>query len=178
MRHYNAHHYEDGFTFLELIIVTIFIGILAAIAAPSFLTWNQRYEVINSLNNAKGALLEAQRGAIRTGKSCALSLSTSTRPTISVSSNNNCLDGGTRTLDKVSMQISTNNTTLSSSTASLTFDYLGNVTAPTNTTTIVLTHSSNSNLKRCLVISTPLGLIASGKYSGTSTTDISSNCVP
>ena len=176
----NTHLHQDGFTLLEFITVMLFVGILAAISAPTFIGLNQRNNVTQDLTSAKNALMEAQVGAIRRGQSCTLSFSNATAPTIS-SSTGNCLLTGTRTLYNVSMQVSTNNTSLvnitGSNTASLTFDYLGQMTAA-NPITIVLQHKSNTGDKKCIVVSQPLGLIATGKYTGTSSTNISSNCTP
>ncbi|MTJ31958.1 type II secretion system protein [Aphanizomenon sp. UHCC 0183] len=176
MRHYNAHHNEDGFTLLELMVVMIFVGILAAISAPSFIGLNQRNEVTQDVTNAENALLEAQRGAMRRGKDCTLSFSVSAsgEPIIS-SSSDNCLSMGTRTLYNVSMNIYKDGTGVVSS---LTFDYLGNMTE-TNPITIVLRHKSNTGGKKCIVISQPLGLIATGKYiDPASGTTYSSSCTP
>jgi type II secretory pathway pseudopilin PulG len=163
----------------------IFLGILSAISAPTFLALNRTNQVSQDLASAKSALLEAQRDAMRQSNTCPLSLSTSTPPTIS-SSTNNCLSTGTRTLSNVSMQISTNNTSLAATTTIYRFKYRGEgvavdnsgVEIPSSFTTIVLQHNSNSGKKKCIVISQPLGLIATGKYTGTSTTDIASNCTP
>jgi prepilin-type N-terminal cleavage/methylation domain-containing protein len=176
MRRYNAHHNEDGFTLLELIVVAVFVGIIAGISAPSFIGLNQRNKVNQDLTSAENALLEAQRGAMRRGKDCTLSFSVSAsgEPTIS-SSSGNCLSMGTRTLYNVSMNIYKDGT---GATSSLTFDYLGNMTE-TNPITIVLQHNSNSGDKKCIVISQPLGLIATGKYTTpASGTNYSSSCTP
>jgi prepilin-type N-terminal cleavage/methylation domain-containing protein len=186
MNHDNTHYNEDGFTLLELIVVILFASILVAISAPSFSALNRRNKVTQDLTSAKNALLEAQRSAIRRGQNCALLFSYDTlpdpepAPKISTTSGN-CLSTGTGKLYNVSMQVSTNNTSLvnitGSNTANLTFDYLGQITA-TNPITIVLQHESNTGDKKCMVVSQPLGLIATGKYTGTSSTDISSNCTP
>jgi prepilin-type N-terminal cleavage/methylation domain-containing protein len=180
MRHYNAHHNEDGFTLLELIIVIIVSGILAAVSVPSFLASNRNNQLNNDLASAKSALLESQRDAMRIGKTCTISLSTGTPPEISnptATTANNCLSTGTRTLSNVSMNAYKDVTgSASISVSSLTFDFLGNLneTAPI---TIVLRHNSNSGDRKCIVISQPLGLIATGKYTDASDT-YSSNCTP
>jgi type II secretory pathway pseudopilin PulG len=183
MRHYNAHHNEDGFSVLELVIIMLFLGIISAISAPSFLALNQKNQVNQDLTNAKNALLEAQRGAMRRGQSCTLSFNYVTSPDIArriSSSSGNCLSTGERKLYNVSMQVSTDNTNLVSITgsdsASLTFDYLGNLSG-TTPITIVLQHKSNTGDQKCIVVSSPLGLIATGEYAGTNA-NISSRCTP
>ena len=172
MNHDNTHHNEDGFTLLELIVVILFASILVAISAPSFSALNRRNKVTQDLTSTKNALLEAQIGAMRRGQSCTLSFSTATPPTIS-SSTGNCLLTGTRTLYNVSMNVYKDGTGAASS---LTFDYLGNMTE-TNPITIVLQYSNNIGDKKCIVVSQPLGLIATGKYTGSGAT-YSSNCTP
>jgi prepilin-type N-terminal cleavage/methylation domain-containing protein len=86
MRRDNAHHNEDGFTLLELIVVILFAGILAAISAPSFSALNQRNKVTQDLTSAKNALLEAQRSAIRRGQNCQLDFSYDTSTNKSIKS--------------------------------------------------------------------------------------------
>ncbi len=188
MRHYNAHHNENGFTLLELIVVMLFVGIIMAISAPSFSALNQRNKVTQDLTSTKNALLEAQRGAMRRGKDCELSFSASgvAPATISVVNTNsgNCLSGDSlngssfiqRTLNNVSMTVYRDGTSGPISSPTLTFDYLGNLneTAPI---TIVLKHNSNTGQQKCIVVSQPLGLIATGKYTGSGTT-YSLNCTP
>ena len=80
---------------------------------------------------------------------------------------------GTRTLYNVSINVYKDGTGAASS---LTFDYLGNMTE-TNPITIVLQYSNNIGDKKCIVVSQPLGLIATGKYTGSGAT-YSSNCTP
>ena len=117
MRHYNAHHNEDGFTLLELMVVMLFVGIIMAISAPSFLALNRRNQLNQDLTSTENALLEAQRGAMRRGKTCQLVFTTGTTPTISSTSDSgNCLSTGTRTLNNVSMTISTSKTSAPSAT--------------------------------------------------------------
>jgi Tfp pilus assembly protein FimT len=180
----DTHDNIDGFSVLELVIIMLFVGILAAISAPSFLALNRNNQLTNDLANAKSAVIEAQRDAIRLGKTCTISLSTDTPPVI-LSSTANCLSTGTRTLNNVSMQLSTNNTSLASTSTDYRFNYLGEgvavnssgVEIPSSFTTIVLQHNSTYGEKKCIVIAQPLGLIATGKYTG-STANIASNCTP
>jgi prepilin-type N-terminal cleavage/methylation domain-containing protein len=187
MRHYNAHHNENGFTLLELIVVMLFAGILAAISAPSFIGLNQINKVNHDLSSAKNSLLEAQRGAMRRGQDCTLFFSDPgvVPATISIadSHSGNCLSGDSvnssnltqRIFNNVSMTVYQDGISGAISHPTLTFDYLGNNT--TAITTIVLQSQGNFAVKKCLVISQPLGLIATNKYTGSSAT-YSSNCTP
>lgn len=181
MRHYNAHLNDNGFTSLELLVVVVFAGILAAISAPSFFALNQRTKVNQAVNAIQNSLVEAQRSAMRRGRDCVLTFTADTSPTIT-STSGNCLSTD-QTLNNVSILISTNNNSLVSITPTttptpeLTFGFDGNVKAATNTT-IVIQHKSNAGLKKCIVVSSPLGLVATGKYTGTNSNNISSNCTP
>lgn len=69
-------HYQAGFTLIELIFVIIIVGILSAIAVPSWLSFVSQRRV-NVVNDAVlGALQEAQREAKRRKLSYSVSFST------------------------------------------------------------------------------------------------------
>lgn len=51
---------QKGFTILELLIVMVMIGILAAIAAPSYLSFSNRQKVRTSQSEVYSALRDAQ----------------------------------------------------------------------------------------------------------------------
>ena len=67
---FNAHKNSQGFTIVETLTILLLIGILSAIAAPSFLALLNRSKVNDALAKARGALQEAQREAIRKSKTC------------------------------------------------------------------------------------------------------------
>lgn len=71
---YNVRNNNQGFTMLETITIVVILGILSAIAAPSFLGMLNRNKVNDALSQAQGALQEAQREAIRKSKLCPVNI--------------------------------------------------------------------------------------------------------
>ena len=70
MLHFNVRSNSKGFTLIEVLVVMIMIGILSAIAAPSFLGLLNRNRVNNATIRLKSAITEAQVNATRVAKSC------------------------------------------------------------------------------------------------------------
>ncbi|MBD2293556.1 type II secretion system protein [Anabaena sphaerica FACHB-251] len=160
MRHSNVLN-DQGFTILELLVIVVMVGILAAFSAPGYLAWSQRKKVDSAITSIEGAMKEAQRQAMAKSQTCNVTLNTATK-TITSSTTSSCLLTGDRTLSNVS---------LTASATSVNFDNLGNSSSEI---TVVVTPSTNPNFKKCLVLSTPLGLIRNGKYSGAGAS--SANC--
>lgn len=166
MWRFNVRETEGGFTLIEMAVVVLIVGILAAIAAPSFLGMYARTQVNQTLVSVQGTLLEAQRQAMRTSTPCDLTLNTTT-PAVTGA----CLPTGNRSFRRVAMR---------SSATAMRFTIKGavsntNNTAMTQPVTVVIS-SPNTNLQRCLVMSVPLGLIRTGTYNGTGS--LEANCLP
>ena len=145
---------SQGFTIAETLMILVIVGILSAIAAPSFLAMNNKAKLDNAVNTVRAALQEAQREAMRKSKNCTLTLNT---PNNNITSNDGCLVTGDRTLPKgVTMAYNGSNT--------INYGMRGNTT--TNKT-IRLSLSDGSGQTKCLAVSLPLGMIRTGIYDTT-----------
>lgn len=162
---FNAHKNSQGFTLLETMIIVVIIGILSAIAGPNFLGMLNRGKVNSALSEIQGTLQQAQREAMRKSISCEVKLET-TNNTIT-SDPSNCIVTGNRTFNS-NIVIATNQT-------SFTFSYRGTLILP-DAGTIVLSSKDNPNLKKCLVVSSPLGIIRTGIYKDSTNSVSAAKC--
>lgn len=156
---FNARNNERGFTLIETLIIVVIIGILSAIAAPSFLGMLNRNKVNAALVQVQGALREAQREAIRRNKSCTVTLDTTNKKVTAP-----CLVTGDRNLEGVAIRTSN---------SSITFTFKGGTGS---SSTIVIASSDTSVTKqKCLAIATGIGIMRTGDYDATDTTGTNSN---
>lgn len=162
---YYVHKKEQGFTLIEMLVTVMIMGILAAIAAPSWMTWYNNTKVTTSLEQVQGALSEGQRQAMRRGKTCTIDLDYHTI----TSSTGSCLIGD-RTLPE-GVVLTTN-----ISSGNIQFSFKGN-TIPNDLGVIVLSMSDGSGEKKCLVLSNTLGANRNGTYTGTNiSSPTTANC--
>ncbi|GAC1501352.1 MAG: hypothetical protein NVS2B14_14100 [Chamaesiphon sp.] len=147
---------SKGFTLVETIIITVIVGVLAAISAPSFLAMYNRAKVNAAVNTIQGALQEAQRTAIRRSQNCSVVLDTTNNQ---ITSSNGCLITGDRTLpEQVTLSIPQSNTN-----TTINYGFRGNTN---NNNTILIGLADGSGQTKCLVISRPLGMLRAGIYDG------------
>lgn len=149
---------NQGFTLIETLAVSIMIGILAAIAAPSLFGLLSRYRVNEGLSQIEGAIKEAQRQAIRQGKSCTVEINTSgntVRAFFTSDPSSNCLLNDRKIADSIDIE-----TNLSGTPPSIIFSYNGSTTKAGK----IVVSSSGSNLKKCFAISIGLGITRTGEY--------------
>ena len=166
---------NKGFTLIEVITAVIILGVLAAIAAPNFLGLLNRNRLNQGLSEVEGAVREAQRLAIRRGKTCSIRLTTASGGSTSIvevtpdgsGAYVGCLLSERELPDDVSFSLRGSGGSLtainSSSTQDLAFSGKGNPDA-TSQQTIVVTHP-NVNVQKCLRIEGVLGNILTGEYS-------------
>lgn len=160
-----------GFTLIESVVAIVVLGILASIAAPNLLIWYSNKQVEQGLGKIQGALLEAQRQAMRQSRNCIVTIPSGADVQITASPAS-CVStdlASTRTLQKLAVR-------RSNLLATVTFDYKGE-TADQTATVVVSTSSGGTAKQTCLVLSGPLGLMRTGTYLSTDTTGTSdANC--
>ena len=159
-----------GFTLIEIIVVTIIVGVIGALAIPSFFSLLNRNRVNQGISDIEGALKEAQARATRNGKSCEIEIDAATN-TISNGDgdNDNCLLNP-RNID--------NDFTLTTSRKEILFSGKGNISLTKGVPVIVLSFpDGGSTQQSCVVIENSLGSIRTGNYAGNiPATPVPDNC--
>lgn len=61
---------QSGFTLLEVCITMAIVGILSAIAIPSYLSWKPGYQLRDAVSQVRGDLNRAKMRAVETRKQC------------------------------------------------------------------------------------------------------------
>lgn len=169
---------NKGFSLIEILIIVVIIGILAAIAVPSFAGSLDRVKLNQAVVEVRGILQEAQRQAIRKSQPCDVILMLSATP-IQITAN--CGVTGDRNLSQ-RVQLITNISQITGNPIKITFGILGTAEFTVITSTnppppvdpsgkliFSVAHSSIRD-KKCLAISNTLGLTRSGEYTGNSST--------
>jgi len=67
-----ANKKEDGFTLIELIVVVGIVGIMSAVAVPSFLSWLPDIRLKAAARDLYGASMLAKGEAVKRNRNCAL----------------------------------------------------------------------------------------------------------
>jgi prepilin-type N-terminal cleavage/methylation domain-containing protein len=154
---------NQGWSLLEMAVVSVIVGILASMAIPSMMSGMGKNQLQSSMGQVKGAIQEAQRAAIKNGQSCTVTI---TGTTVS-GSPAGCISSPITSNDtsgkEISLKIlSSGSLVTPPSGTEIVFSYKGNTT---NTITIVLA-STKTTTQTCLAISSGIGIMRSGTYSG------------
>lgn len=159
MRRYSVRNKERGFTLTEMLVTVIVTGVLAAITAPSLVGLINRNQVKEAQRQVESALQEAQRQAMRRGKSCSIEIDPTNRKIKNPSGGDGCLLSERKLSDQVLM------TADDGKSNTISFTHKGTTETAKTPKTIVV-YSSISNEKKCIVIADILGTIKTGDYTG------------
>ena len=161
---------ENGFTLIEIIIAMIVVGVLMAVAVPNFLGLYNQHQGKDALRQLASAVKEAQRQAMRRGKTCKIKLDRvvingKTRDRVTVVTSSDPGESGKDytgclTNDRILSEFIDLETNLPGTTNKITFSQKGNT--PTSGT--IKLSIPGANLDKCLVISNGLGIIRTGNY--------------
>ena len=198
-RHHRTQRiWQRGFTLIEMIVIIAVIGILGAVAAPSFMAMMDGVKVTQTVTNLQTALQDTQRQAIRKNQICTVQV-----PQKNGNGNGrgngdgnqnkitgNCLTSGSPELsDNVNLATNMQSivpvvplpTVSSSNTVEVKFGTLGSADfsilsavtlplLPIDPTGKVVAFVENPNVaKKCVAISSTLGLTRVGIYTGSTT---------
>lgn len=169
--------HERGFSLVEILVIIVIVGVLVAIAVPSFAGSFDRVKLNQAVVEVRGVLQEAQRQAIRKSQPCDVMLVLSAAP-IQITAS--CgVTGDSKLSDRV--QLVTNISQMIGNPIKITFGILGTAEftvlssihppPPVDSSGKLIFSISNSSIrdKKCLAISNTLGLTRVGAYTGSFT---------
>jgi prepilin-type N-terminal cleavage/methylation domain-containing protein len=164
---------SQGFTLVELIVVTVMVGVMAALVVPNIIGISNRYKVNQGFEDLRQALREAQREAMKQSRTCTLTINNAANPvTVTAdlgSPDQPCIVN--RTLPQ-GVAVTTNAT---SNLPRVRFSYRGNTTDAF--TAVVFWQDSVNLQKKCVAISLGIGMLRSGDFTADPTAPAASACV-
>jgi prepilin-type N-terminal cleavage/methylation domain-containing protein len=178
-----AAHKESGFTLIEWLVTIVIGGVFAAVLAPSFSTWADKYRLDNASTQLQGALKEVQQQSIRISQSCSVTIDTSTATISTTTGFTNCLPSGSRDLNNQGVSsggTTSNGVAIATDSASVAPTVAFTFRGSTSTANVFVLYKPNSTIPmKCLAISQGLGIIRIGRYNSASnppTSVSASNC--
>jgi prepilin-type N-terminal cleavage/methylation domain-containing protein len=177
---------NQGFTLLEILVALAITGILAALTGPNLLAWLNSNRVQQATDAIQLALEDAQRQAIRRGRSCTINFTnpTGTSPTVYsqiTASEPGCLVATNTNASSLNLPeeifMVVNNFPILGSSPGVQFSFRGHVPGLTfepraNQAIIVLYPAANADEpypnqeRKCIVIASLLGIVKQGTYNG------------
>lgn len=183
-----------GFTLIEVLVIILVIGILSAIAIPSFTGLIDKVNINNAVTDVRTSLQTAQREAIRRSQICTVGLNSSNRTVMSYCASDNRdlpknvdyatninkdskLPGnpirvdfgvlGTAEFKTVELDEDSGNHSAKTETKYLEISSNNSLNQHYDSSgKIVFYVGSNSSSKKCIAISNTLGLTRVGNYTG------------
>ena len=146
---------NQGWTLIEMAVISVIVGILASTTIPSMVGLMAKNSLESSMGQVKGAIQEAQRAAIKNGKSCTVTIDTIAKT----------VKGSPAGCITSPVTLSSDTTILSpSATTAFLFSYKGNPDNSTNDFTglTMILGSTKTSTQPCLAISAGIGIMRSG----------------
>ena len=157
---------SKGVTLIEMLAVTVIVGIIAAFSTPSLLGYWRQTQVKAAITEITGAIKETQKQASRQGRSCQIDINLINNGLTANPAS--CLLNNRQINDVITIR-----SNLSGNPPNITFSHKGSTT---KSGTIVVS-SPLTNLQKCFVISLGLGITRTGDYQGSPSGSVSAaNC--
>lgn len=182
MQRSSVHSPSQGFTLVELIVVTVMVGVMAALVVPNIIGISNRYRVNQGFEDLRQAFREAQREAMKQSRSCTITVNTSANP-VTITANLDSPDPANRPPCIVNRTLPQGVAVATNATGDpprATFSYRGNATFGGSSafTAVVFWRDTVDLQKKCVAISLGIGMIRSGDFTGNPTAPNDTACVP
>ncbi len=152
-----------GYTLLEMLVIVVILGVLAAIAAPGWLYFLERQRLSDAQDRVFQAIGQAHRQAQQESRSWQFSLREGSDGFVEWATHSvGSTPSNWQSLPAKSIAIDSADTTLDGTPYQyIRFNFKGNLESAR--ATLTLTSDSAPSLKRCVVVSTLLGHLRKGE---------------